>query len=99
MLEVGELIAITDHFVIASGSSSRQVRTIAEEVEQQTRNAGGGSPRRIEGLNDASWVLIEYGDFVVHVFLEETRRFYDLERLWGDAIRVELPEPVGRVGA
>src|SRR2546427_281978 len=63
----------------------REVRTIAEEVEEKVKSASGPSPLRIEGLDDARWVLIDYGDFVVHVFLDEVRRFYDLERLWGDA--------------
>lgn len=99
VLEVGELLGITEHFMITSGANVRQVRTIAEEVERLVRQAGGGSPRRVEGLDDARWVLIDYGDFVVHVFLDEARRYYELERLWSDAPRVELPTPAGRVGA
>jgi ribosome-associated protein len=85
ILGVERLLSITDAFVITSGSSARQVRTIAEEVEAQVRNAGGPSPLRVEGLDDARWVLMDYGDFVVHVFMTEAREFYDLERLWGDA--------------
>lgn len=93
VLDVGDLLGITDHFVITSGSNVRQVRTIAEEVEMRVKAQGGGSPRYVEGLQDASWVLLDYGQFVVHVFLDETRRFYDLERLWSDAPRVEEPFP------
>lgn len=89
ILEVGGVLAITDAFVITSGANSRQVRTIAEEVEQKIDEAGGAKPLRIEGLDDARWVLMDYGDFVVHVFLDEVRRYYDLERLWSDAPRVE----------
>ena len=89
ILEVGSVLAITDAFVITSGSNARQVRTIAEEVELQVGRAGGPKPLRIEGLDDARWVLLDYGDFVVHVFLDEVRRYYDLERLWSDAPRVE----------
>jgi ribosome-associated protein len=63
------------------------VRTIADEVERRVRSAGGPSPYRVEGLDDARWVLVDYGDFVVHVFLDEARRYYDLERLWADAPR------------
>jgi ribosome-associated protein len=85
VLAVGELIGITDAFVVASGSNARQVRTIVEEVEEKVKAAGGPAPIRIEGLDDARWVLMDYGDFVVHVFLEEVREFYELERLWGDA--------------
>ena len=88
VLEVGQVLAITDHFVIASGSNVRQVRTIAEEVERQVKEAGGPGPLRAEGLDDARWVLLDYGDFVVHVFLDEVRRYYDLERLWADAPRL-----------
>lgn len=89
ILEVGEVLAITDAFVITSGANSRQVRTITEEVEKKIDEAGGSKPLRIEGLDDARWVLVDYGDFVVHVFLDEVRRYYDLERLWSDAPRVE----------
>lgn len=99
VLDVAELFGITDHFVIASGSNVRQVRTIAEEVELRVKAHGGGSPRYVEGLDDARWVLLDYGEFVVHVFLDEARRYYDLERLWSDAPRVEQPWPeVRRVG-
>ena len=89
VLEVGEVLSIVEHFVITSAANGRQVRTIAEEIEDKVRAAGGGSPIRIEGLADATWVLIDYGDVVVHVFLEETRTFYDLERLWGDVPRLD----------
>jgi ribosome-associated protein len=87
ILAVEPLLKITDAFVITSGANARQVRTIAEEVEEKVRMAGGPSPMRVEGLDDARWVLMDYGDFVVHVFLDEVRRFYDLERLWADAER------------
>jgi len=89
ILEVGEVLSITDAFVITSGRNSRQVLTIAEEVEAQVKEVGGPSPIRVEGLTDAQWVLLDYGDFVVHVFLDEVRRYYDLERLWADAPRLE----------
>jgi len=87
ILGVGHLLSITDAFVIASGSSARQVRTVAEEVEAQVRAIGGPAPLRVEGLDDARWVLMDYGDFVVHIFIDEAREFYDLEHLWGDAER------------
>jgi ribosome-associated protein len=89
ILEVGAVLAITDYFVITSGANARQVRTIAEEVEASLSGSAGIKPLRVEGLDDARWVLIDYGDFVVHVFLEEVRRYYDIERLWSDAPRVE----------
>ncbi|MGH9164742.1 MAG: ribosome silencing factor [Acidimicrobiales bacterium] len=89
VIEVGQVLAITDAFVVASASNTRLVRSIAEEVEEEVAAAGGPRPLRIEGLDDARWVLLDYGDFVVHVFLDETRRYYDLERLWSDAPRVQ----------
>lgn len=100
VLGVGDVLAVTDFFVITHGTNPRQVRTIADEVEARITKAGGPKPIRIEGLEDLTWVLLDYGDFVVHVFLDEVRDFYDLERLWSDASRVdwesivpELPLP------
>jgi ribosome-associated protein len=92
VLEVGDIISITDAFVITGASNVRQVRTIAEEVERKLKE-GATAPVQVEGLGDASWVLLDYGHFVVHVFLEETRSYYDLERLWSDAPRVSWEEP------
>ncbi len=88
VLAVGEVLAITDHFVITSGANTRQVRTIADEVEEQVAAAGGPKPLRVEGRDDMHWVLLDYGSFVVHVFLDETRKYYELERLWADVPRV-----------
>lgn len=99
VIEVGDLFAITDYFVISSGSSDRQVRAIADEVESRVKANGGQSPRAVEGLQDARWVLMDYGDFVVHVFSEEARAFYDLERLWSDAPRFAWEAELRRVEA
>ncbi|HEV3227019.1 MAG TPA: ribosome silencing factor [Acidimicrobiales bacterium] len=93
VLDVGDVLAITDAFVIVSGTNPRQVRTIAEEIEQQIAEAGGPKPLRVEGLDDLHWVLVDYGEFVVHVFLQETRDYYELERLWSDVPRIEWEEP------
>jgi ribosome-associated protein len=94
VLDVSELLGITDAFVVTSGTNPRQIRTIAEEVERRVREAGGGSPARVEGRDDLRWVLLDYGDFVVHVLSAEARDHYALERLWADAprIRWEAPE-------
>jgi ribosome-associated protein len=92
ILDVGEVLAITDTFVITSAPNERQVRTIVEEVEKQLKERGGPAPLRVEGSREAQWVLLDYGDFVVHVFLDEVRAFYDLERLWSDAPRVAWEE-------
>jgi ribosome-associated protein len=97
VLEVGDIIGITEYFVITSGNNIRQVRTIAEEIERKLKQAGGPGPIQVEGLSDASWVLLDYGDFVVHVFLLETRAYYDLDRLWADAPRIEWEEQTAAV--
>lgn len=99
VIEVGDLLAITDYFVITSGANDRQVRAIAEEVERRVKAAGGGRPLRVEGREDFRWVLMDYGVYVVHVFSDEARAYYDLERLWGDAPRVSWhhsPETANR---
>ena len=93
ILDVGDIISITEAFVLASGTNVRQVRTICDEVELALKIEADASPRSTEGLQDASWVLLDYGDLVVHVFLSETREFYDLERLWSDAPRVAWDRP------
>lgn len=97
MLDVGGIIGITDVFVITSATNVRQVRTIAEEVERKLKEEGAAAPAQVEGLRDASWVLLDYGDFVLHVFLRETRAYYDLERLWADAPRIEWQEAAAAV--
>lgn len=88
VLDVGDVLAITTWFVITSGGNARQVKTIVDEVEEQVAAAGGPRPLRVEGLDGRQWVLVDYGDFVVHVFLSETRAYYELERLWADVPRV-----------
>lgn len=86
ILDVHGLIVITDYFVICSGATERQVRTIVEEVEKALRDLGR-KPVRREGESERRWVLLDYVDLVVHVFTEQEREYYDLERLWGDAPR------------
>ena len=93
VLEVGEVLALCGWFVIASGSNDRQVKAICDEVERQLHEAGGPKPVRIEGLDDRQWVLMDYGDVVVHVFQQEQREFYDLERLWADVPRLDWGDP------
>ena len=88
VLDVAEILGIVESFVIASASNTRMVRSIVDEVEQQLNEQAGEKPRAVEGLRDATWVLLDYGDLVVHVFLRETREYYALERLWADATTV-----------
>jgi ribosome-associated protein len=95
VLEVGRVLSIVGWFVVTAGRNPRQVRTIAEEIEQQVAAAGGPKPRRTEGLDAMEWVLLDYGDFVVHVFHTETRKFYELERLWRDVPRLEWRAEAG----
>ena len=97
ILEVGEIIAIIDCFVLVSAANTRQVRTIVDEVEAAMRAHDGSRPIGLEGKDDATWVLLDYGDVVVHVFLTETRAFYDLDRLWADAPRSEFDERAAAV--
>lgn len=87
VLALAEVSDFTDYFLICSGSSDRQVQAIAEAVDARLR-AGKVRPLHQEGMTGGNWVLLDYGDFIVHVFREETRRFYALERLWGDAPEV-----------
>ena len=88
ILAMGDLLGVADAFVITNGRNTRQVKTIVDEVELQVKLSSGRSPARIEGLADATWVLMDYGDFLVHVFMDEARAYYDLEHLWSDAPRV-----------
>ena len=88
VLDVAEIMGIVDAFVITHGSNTRLVHAIVDEVKAQLFDRAGVKPRSVEGLDDMSWVLLDYGDLIVHVFLEETREFYGLERLWADAPRI-----------
>jgi ribosome-associated protein len=97
VLDLREVASFTDFFAIASGTNVRQVQAIADAVQEQLRKQLGVKPARVEGYNSAEWVLLDYGDFIFHVFEEKSRRFYDLERLWRDAVRVTLP-PESRGG-
>ena len=92
ILDVGDVLAICELFVVTSAPNTRLVRSIAEEIEARLRAAGAGDPLRVEGIRDLQWVLVDYGDIVVHIFLEETRRFYDIERLYRDCPRIEWAE-------
>ena len=100
LLDVSELLVVTDLFLIATGTSTRHVRTLIEAVEESLRLRFARRPLRREGEDRARWVLLDYGDFVVHVFDDETRSYYELERLWADApsFDVEQATPEGAAG-
>ncbi|GAB3862132.1 ribosome silencing factor [Nocardioides maradonensis] len=89
--DVSEQLAITDAFLLASGSNDRQVKAIVEEIEDRVREAGA-KPIRREGERDGRWVLLDFGDIVVHVQHEEERQYYALERLWRDCPTIPLPD-------
>jgi ribosome-associated protein len=85
ILEMGNLLGITDWFVICSARNDRQLKTVVEEVHQRLKQELGVGPRRREGQPETGWMLLDYGVVVVHAFTAEQRSFYDLERLWADA--------------
>jgi len=90
--------AFTDYFIVCSGTNPRQIQAIADDVQKQLSEAGQ-RPNSVEGYNQAEWVLLDYVDFVLHVFSERARRFYDLERLWKSARRLtaaDLAKPVAK---
>lgn len=88
LLDVSRLLWITDVFLLATGTSNRHVKTLAESVEEALTEVDR-KPLRREGLDSSEWVLLDYGDIVVHLFQADTRDYYALERLWGDAPRIE----------
>ena len=90
VLDVASTIVVTDAFVIVTGTSRPHIQTLAGAVEEALRSEDR-RPLRREGVEDAKWVLLDYGDFVIHVFDAETRQYYDLARLWSDAPRVDFP--------
>ena len=89
VLDLRKAAGFTDFFVIASGTNARQVRAIADAV-MESLAAEGAKPAHVEGYDRSEWILIDYFDFIVHVFAPETRVFYGLERLWGNAERIEV---------
>ena len=92
IINVGDVLSITEFFVLASASNRRLVATVADEVTARIREKYGRSPLRTEGIREQLWVLVDYGDVVVHVFAEETRRYYEIERLYKDVPRVDWQE-------
>ena len=93
VLDLREIASFTDFFFITSGANERQVQAISDEVYETLKKAGS-TAARVEGYKTAEWILLDYGDFVVHVFEQKARTFYDLERLWRESKRVELPAGV-----
>jgi ribosome-associated protein len=99
VLDLRGISSFTDYFVIVTGANRRQVQAISDEIVEKLKHHGSPAAR-VEGYQNAEWVLIDYGDFVVHVFDDKARRFYDLERLWREARRLDLsPEDLMRLGS
>lgn len=94
VLDLREIASFTEFFIIANGFNQRQVQAICDEITEQLKKQLNNRPVRVEGYTSAEWVLLDYGDFIVHVFNKESREFYDLERLWRDARRVDLPAEI-----
>jgi ribosome-associated protein len=88
-LDVAELLGYTDHFVIATGNTDRQVKAIHDRILEGMKREHSVSPRRVEGLPEAHWILMDYLDVVVHLFTPDAREYYRLEQLWGEAPKTE----------
>jgi ribosome-associated protein len=99
VLDVGEVLSIAGYFVIASASNPRLVRAVVDDIEAKVKAELGRSPVRTEGVREQQWTLIDYGDVVVHVFLQSVREFYEIERLYMDAPRVEWEPPAAAAAA
>ncbi len=92
VMEVRDLTSIADYFIVCSGRSDRQVQSIAQGIEENLRGTGV-RPHSVEGAARGQWLLMDFFDVIVHIFYEPVREFYDLEGLWSDAPRAQLPEP------
>jgi ribosome-associated protein len=90
VLDLREIASFTDHFVITNGTNVRQVQAISDGIQEELKKIGTRA-YRIEGYNTGEWILMDFGDFIVHIFEEKAREFYDLERLWRDAKRIAIP--------
>jgi len=90
VLDLREVTSFADYFVIATGTNQRQIQAMAEELQKRLRERGE-RPLSMEGVNNAEWVLADYGDFIVHIFSPQSRQYYDLERLWRHGKDVPIP--------
>lgn len=95
LIEIGELSSLGDYFIICSAQSNTQVSAIAEDIEDEMTKLGF-EPNRVDGRQTAQWILMDYYDVMVHVFQEESRNFYNLERLWADAPTVDISDLLTR---
>lgn len=91
-LDLRDIASFTEHFIIATGTNQRQVQAVADEIGERLKKEKGLRAVRVEGYRTGEWALLDYGDFVFHIFNETAREFYDLERLWRDARKIEIPD-------
>ena len=96
VLDIAAASSVTDYFLICSGGSARQAQAIADAIDEQLKKAGI-MPLGIEGYRDGRWILMDYGDVIVHIFSQETRDFYDLERLWASAPKLDLSHEIAGI--
>ena len=97
VLDLSGITSFTDYFIICSGSNSRQIQAIADEVSQRLKKRGE-LPISLEGYEQAEWILMDYADFIVHIFSAKAREYYDLERLWRQGKEVEIPAETAQAG-
>ncbi len=95
VISVKELTVLSDYFVICTGTSTTHVKSIADSIEKKLKEKLEIMPHHVEGYESANWILLDYGGILVHVFLNEARQFYLLERLWSDAPRIDIKEIIG----
>jgi len=93
-IDLREIASFTEFFIIASGANMRQGQAISDEITEKLKEQLNSRVIRIEGYQTGEWILLDYGDFIVHIFEQKAREFYDLERLWRDARRVEIPKEI-----
>lgn len=91
LIDIREVSTLGDYFVIATGTSSTHVKALADELEMRLKEEGA-SPDHIEGYRSNSWILLDYGEVIIHVFTRESREFYDLDRLWQDGVKVDISD-------
>ena len=91
IIDISEISVLADYFLIASGSNKNQVQAMVDNVQEELHKAGF-VPKQVEGYNSANWILLDYGDIIIHVFDEENRLFYDLERIWRDGKEIQVEE-------
>lgn len=90
ILDISEITTISDYFIVTSGNNYNQVKAIADNVEEELLKKHGMRPERVEGYNNGEWILLDYIDYVIHVFDREQRLFYDIERIWSDGKEIEV---------